>query len=428
MSNQLVGCLLAVLSAAALAQSEAASDFEFSPRASLRTDAWTGSRALDDERGLAAVALWTDGKLRTSGGTVVWNGWLRDQTKAADEPYADSRRGRVRELYWRHSFGAVGVRAGRLMPAWGRADGLNPTDNLSARDFTLLAPEDADLRFGHEGAQFDLALPRQMGTLNATWFANASSHRIPLVRSPGVSYAVQPPPHRSQWALQWDISRDGIDGSLSYFNGHDLLPDLELATITATGVQIALRNARTQVWGADLSVQRGAVVWRAEAAYARPHERNADSFAHKRASLWLVGGPEWNSGDWTVGTQVVWQWVRDFQKPDIVPNPIVRAVAWRQAATANQIAAQQAGFTLRVARRVWNDTLLLETSLLQQWAVRDGDSHQAAGLWRAKLAYAVNDHCNVQLGHELPFGPERSQLGQLKDNRLAYVQVRFSFY
>ena len=40
------------------------------------------------------------------------------------------------------------VRAGRQIIAWGRADGLNPTDNLTGEDLTLLAPDDDDRRLG----------------------------------------------------------------------------------------------------------------------------------------------------------------------------------------------------------------------------------------------------------------------------------------
>lgn len=409
----------------AQAQSESGADsaLSWSPRASLRTDAWSSSRSLDDRHDLFAAALWSDGKVRSDLGTWVWNGWLRTQS-----PQLDSHHGRVRELYWRQAFGPIDVRAGRLMPAWGRADGLNPTDNLSARDYTLLAPEDADLRSGRNGAQIDFTLPRNAGQLIAYWLAQGASHHIPLTPIQGVTYRIYAPPPRDSYALKWDFSRDGMDASLSYYDGTDLMPDLSLAALSFTGVDIALRNARTMVWGADLSVQRGAVVWRAEAAYARPRvEMGVDEFAHKKPSFTVVGGPEWTGGGWTVGTQAVWQWVRDFRSPDDIANPLLRDIAWRQAATANQVAAQQGGLTLRLARRALNDNLLLETTLLSLWPMQDEESRQAAGVWRTKVDYALDDHWNLQLGHERLFGPPHSQTGQLIKNRLAYVQLRRSF-
>lgn len=419
----LAPCALAAMAQDSSAAAPEDSAWSWSPRASLRTDVWSSSRALDDEHDLFAAALWTDGKVRSDFGTLVWNGWLRAQS-----PRLHSRREQVRELYWRQAFGAVDVRAGRLMPAWGRADGLNPTDNLSARDYTLLAPEDADLRSGRNGAQIDFTLPRDAGQLSAYWLAQGDSHRIPLTPLQGVTYRVNEPPPRDSWALKWDFSREGMDASLSYYDGTDLMPDLSLAALSFTGVDIALRNARIAVWGADLSVQRGALVWRAEAAYMRPRiEDNTDEFAHKRPSFTVVGGPEWSGGGWTVGTQALWQWVRDFRSPDEIANPLRRDIAWRQAATANQVAAQQGGLTLRLARRAFNDNLLLETTLLSLWPVQDAASHQGSGVWRSKIDYALDDHWNLQLGHERLFGPPHSQTGQLIKNRFAYVQLRRSF-
>ncbi len=402
------------------------SSLSWSPRASVRTDVWSSSRSLDDQHDFFAAALWADGKVRSDWGTWVWNGWVRAQS-----PGLNSQRERVRELYWRQAFGPVDVRAGRLMPAWGRADGLNPTDNVSARDYTLLAPEDADLRAGRNGAQIDFALPHAAGqssALSVYWLAQGDSHRIPLTRIEGVTYRIQAPPTRDSWALKWDYSREGMDGSLSYYDGTDLMPDLSLAALSFSGIDIALRNARVTVWGADLSVQRGAIVWRAEAAHARPRvEEGVGEFAHKRPAFTVVGGPEWSGGGWTVGTQAVWQWVRGFRSPNGIVNPIARDVAWRQAATANQVAAQQGGVTVRLARRALNDNLLLETTLFALWPVQEANSHSSSGVWRSKMDYALDDHWNLQFGHERLFGPPYSQTGQLIKNRLAYVQLRRSF-
>lgn len=420
--RRMVIALAVAAACSAHAQSDSSVSLSLTPRASLRTEVWSSTRSLDDQSDVLAASLWTDGKLRSDLGTLVWNGWLR-----AQDPRGDSRRERVRELYWRHALGAVDVRAGRLMLAWGRADGLNPTDNLSARDYTLLAPEDADLRLGRNGVQVDTTLPGDAGVVSATWLAQGASHRIPLTPLPGVTYRIEAPARRNSWALKWDFTREGMDGSVSYYEGTDLMPDLRLASMSFTGVEVALCNARTTVWGADLSVQRGAVVWRAEAAYARPRVNSADDFAHKRPAFTVVGGPEWSGGGWTVGTQAVWQWVRDFRSPNTVADPMARDMAWRQAATANQVAAQQGGLTLRLARRAWNDTLLLETTVLALWPVREREGQQPSGIWRSKLDYALDDHWNLQLGHERPFGPAHSQTGQLIQNRLAYVQLRRSF-
>ena len=56
--------------------------------------------------------------------------------------------GELREAFVDVRLGRLDLRAGRQIIAWGRADGVNPTDNLSGQDLTLLVPDDDDRRLG----------------------------------------------------------------------------------------------------------------------------------------------------------------------------------------------------------------------------------------------------------------------------------------
>lgn len=57
----------------------------------------------------------------------------------------------LRELYasynWDQTFY---LDVGRQIVVWGRADGINPTDNLSPRDYTRLVPDETDQRLGND--------------------------------------------------------------------------------------------------------------------------------------------------------------------------------------------------------------------------------------------------------------------------------------
>jgi hypothetical protein len=381
---------------------------------SLRSDVWSGSRQLDDAGGLAQASAWGSAKLDLdAAGTVAGSGWLREQSR---KDY-DTPRGRVRELYWRYNKEPVELRIGRQMVVWGRADGVNPTDNLSPRDFTLLAPEDGDLRYGNEVTQ--LIGNTGIGNFSGLFFPHAASHTIPLPPQPNVSYAVEKP-HQSQWALKWEASGNGIDGSLSYFNGIDPMPDLNPGDLGPGGVTIAVRNHPARILGGDLSLSHNGVIWRAEAAWMQTDSTGSDDFIHKKPQVSLVAGPEWTLGDnTTFGIQGTLQRVIGFQNPDTISEPITREIAWRQAATSNQFSATQTGLTWRLARRWWNDTLLTETSGVAVW--RSG-----SGVWRTKADYALNDHWYLQAGTDYYFGPEHSFFGQLSKNRLLYVQLRYS--
>ncbi len=383
---------------------------------SLRSDVWNGSRRLDDKKGVVQTDVWTETKLNLkAAGTLSGSGWLRAQATA--DP--DGPRGRLRELYWRYNQGPLVLKLGRQIVAWGRADGINPTDNLAPRDFTLLTPEDGDQRHGNEAAQ--LSIDTGIGNFIGLWFPRAASHAIPLEARPDVSYTISDPPRKPQWAVKWEAGSEGMDGSLSYFHGVDPMPDLILDGLTPSGIHVVLRNQPVRIVGGDISLAHGNMVWRAEAAWMQTGSTGPDDFSHKKPQLWLVAGGEWNfNHGTTLGFQAILQHVQDFRSPDTIAEPIAREIAWRQAAISNQTSASQGGLTWRLASRWWNDTLTAETSGVVMWP-----SH--SGIWRTKLDYAIDDHWHVQTGTDYYFGPRHSFFGQLDKNRLLYVQLRYGW-
>lgn len=382
---------------------------------SVRGDAWSGSRQLDDNNGVAQAAVWARARFDLeAGGALVGSGWLSTQGAAGP----GRPRSRLRELYWRCGLGPVEFKLGRQMTIWGRADAINPTDNLAPRDYTLPAPDDGDQRHGNLAAQVNAATG--IGHVTGLWFPRAASHTIPLAAQPHVSYIGGRPAH-SQWAVKWDAGGDGLDGSLSYFHGFDPMPDLVPGGMGPGGVNVLLRNQAVRTAGGDFSLARGNIVWRAEAAWMRTGSSGADDFTHKKPQLWLVAGGEWSFGHGTtLGIQTVLQHVRGFQSPDAIADPVAREIGWRQAATSNQTSAMQRGLTWRLAGRWWNDTLTAEIN-----GVVMKPSH--SGLWRTKLGYAIDDHWQVQAGTDYYFGPEKSFFGQLDKNKLVYVQLRYGW-
>jgi hypothetical protein len=404
--------LFALLSKGALAQQA------LDANVSLRTEAWSGNRLLDDQGPLAAASAWASIKLPLGSerefGELVGRGWLRSSTQKDG-----SAAGRLRELYWTHQLGPVSMRLGRQMMVWGRADGVNPTDNLTPSDFTLPTPEDGEQRHGKLG--LSAKLPAGPGLLTVAWFAHAASHTIALPPMPGLRYTVERPPRRPQTAVKWDATLGDIDGSLSYVDGTDLWPDLNIAGVSASGVEVLLRNQRARILGADISTTRNGVVWRAEAAWLRPSSDGPQDFRHKKPQLWAVGGGEWTlPSGLTLGLQASAKQVFDFVAIDTIADPISRAVAQRQAAVAGQTARRQLGLIWRVAQRVHDDKLSLEASGIVLGPPRNG-------LVRVQADYAWSDDVHLRAGAVSSFGSPDTQLGQLKANALVYLQLRFGF-
>lgn len=381
---------------------------------SLRTALWSGSRRLDDQSATSVVSAWGRANFKSDSlGSVSADGWIGRSSPGA-EP-----RSRLRELYWSYQAERMQLKIGRQMNVWGRADGINPTDNLTPHDYTLLTPEDGDQRHGRDAVQADLEL--DAGHVFGWWSPSAAGNTVPLPALAGVRYLAPTATDTRQWALKWELNHDGIDGSLSYYHGSDLMPDMMIAGVDAQGWIVAQRNHPSRVLGADFSLSSNSVIWRAEAAYSRTDSAGPDDFNHKKPQLRLVGGPEFSFGSTTtLGLQAVWQKVSDFSSPDRVAQPLLREQAWQQSALSNQTSANQAGFTWRLASRWWNDTLLAETS----GALITTDS---SGVWRTKLSYALDDHWSLRAGSDAYFGPSHSFYGKLAMNRVLYAQLRYGF-
>jgi hypothetical protein len=387
---------------------------------SLRADAWTGDRSLTDRHGIGTVSLWGHARVDADGwGRIVGDGWLRAQS--ADD---GSRRGLVRELYWRNTWGPVDMALGRQRVIWGRADGLNPTDNLAPRDLTLLAPDDGDLRHGNDGATATVTLP--VSTVSLSWFPRIHGNTIPLQPIPGVRY-VQFAPEAGQWAVRWEHAGHGnIDASVSYVSGLDPMPDLMFGGLSPAGLDVHLRNQGLRVLGADLSMVRNGVIWRAEIATTRTDSQGPADFTHKKPQTWFVGGGEWRlAEDTTLGLEATLLHVKDFGNPDDTLAGPLRDLAWRQLAISGQTAPTLAGVVWRVARRLRNDTVALEANGASMWPMGGGGS--GSSVWRLRADVALDDHWHLLFGGDLYLGPTYSLFGQLRDNSLAYVQVRRGF-
>jgi hypothetical protein len=380
---------------------------------SLRADAWSGDRELTDEHGIGAASVWGSARLDGgSAGQLVGNGWVRAESGGAHQ-------GRLRELYWRSSVGPVDVKLGRQVIAWGRADGLNPTDNLTPRDYTLLVADDGDARYGNEAA--NVAVTTGLGVVSAIWFPRAAHSTIPLLALPGVHYMREARGHRAQWAAKWELAGDGIDGALSYFSGADPMPTLVPGGFSPAGIEVLLHHEQVRVVGADLSLVRNSTVWRAEAAWTRTDSSGPSDLSHKKPQLWLVAGAEWELGAGaTLGLQAALQHVDDFASPDQLAPGIARDFAWRQAATSAQTSRNQGGMVWRVAQRALNDNLLAELSGVAMWPSKNG-------LARARISYSLSDHVQLHTGIDHYYGKEHSFFGQLRANQTAYVQLRYGF-
>lgn len=140
-------CLAATVFIAAGATGEARAE-EITFGGLLRTYYYSSSRELDRRDHLYGASLEPKLDLRFSPEAAIH----AEGRLIAQHPWKDSDAS-LREGYLDLAVNDADFRLGKQIVKWGRADTINPTDNLTPSDYTLLYPEDDDLKTGIPAAK-----------------------------------------------------------------------------------------------------------------------------------------------------------------------------------------------------------------------------------------------------------------------------------
>lgn len=369
---------------------------------------WSGSRMLDGDRGLPATSLWLKGQRAVGESRVVAEGWLRSE----DLRRGGRKEGQLREAFLVTTVGNVDLRVGRQVLVWGRADQINPTDNLTPRDYTLLVPEAGDDRLGTHAVQVQPRFGEV--SVTATWLPRFRPSVTPIPDA----IEKQIPRSARQLALKVDSSGGGgIDWSVSWFSGFDLTPSLALR---ATGGAEA-RYPRISVIGGDFAVPLGRVGLRGEFAYTRTEDREGTDPLKKNPFLFgVLGADRTFLAYLNVNFQYYVYCVSRYSDPREIADAGLRGLAVSQAALAHQVDRVEQGIALRVSNKWWNETLEAELAAVLAFG---GRGH----IVKPKVVYAVNDHLRLTVGADVYRGRSDAAYGLLEHNSVAYGELRFYF-
>jgi hypothetical protein len=386
-------------------------------KASLRGGAWTHDRDLGDAGPVAVASL----RLRAAP--------RAGKIDAFAEAYVQGDsvrgfRGDAVEAWARLTAGNLELRGGRLIPVWGRADRLNPSDVLSSRDYTLLVASDDEQRRGSAMVQARLGLGAL--TLDAYWLPEFRGNVFPIDRRlPGVVILPDATPHdAAQFALKLDRSGGRVDWSLGWFHGIDRTRDFVAVAVppgSPAGTLAAVQQQfpRVDVFTADAAGTWGRIGWRAEIAWSRYRGRD-DPYA-KNDNLWLVAGFDTTlAGGINLNLQYSFRRIFDYSDPRAIANPLVAAVAAQSAAVNNQLDETQNGVTVRIAKKWLEDTLDSEIS-----GIVFAETGDAA--IRPKLTYAIDDRVRITVGGDVFLGPALSYFGRVRRLSAFYVQIARGF-
>jgi hypothetical protein len=383
--------------------------------ATLRAAVSSSNRLLDDREPVAPLSVALRARMPLhEGSRLVFDAEVGNRAQAGA-----SRLAALREAYaeWRSQHFDLG--AGRQVLAWGRADGINPTDYFGARDYTRMVAEDDEQRRGVDVMR--LRWHGSVGTLQAVLEPSFTPTVIPSRSRAGVQVqrGVRGD-RRLSWALKYDIEGSAYDASLSYYDGLERLPDLTPLGMAGTALLLGEVHPRVQTLGADVATTLGGWALRAEMAFMQTPDREGDApFVRNRQLQVVLGAEHRLPDDLVIYGQLFAKRVLGFRSADVLADPTQAALARAGMAVVDQASARRAGLSVRLTKR-WSETWSAEITVLAAWPQRDA-------IWRPRLVMRPDDHWRWTLGADVFRGPATSTFGQLRDNSNATLGVERFF-
>lgn len=381
---------------------------------SLRGAAWNIPKNPDGNPNIGIGEAWLKAAPRIGDATLAMEGWVRD----TDVVHAGKTSSMLREGYLSFSSGNADFRIGKQIIVWGRADQLNPTDNLTPRDYTLYIPDVDDQRFGAMALKSTYNFSAV--SLTGVWLPYFHPNKLPLPPVPGIVYS-EAVPRGNQFALKLEQTGRSVDWSVSYYGGFDQNPDLSIGAPVPGAMSLLLQHHRIRVLGADAAGTAGRFGLRAEAAYTWTEDDAGQNPFVKNPFFYGVAGGDRTFFEYlNVNLQFFVRQVSNYSDPNAIADPAARSVAIQQAVVSNQLDRVQHGASLRIGDKWLNETLEAEVAGVVNFTRHDY-------LLRPRLAYAFDDHWKGTLGAYRYRGNANTFFGLLKDRSGAFAEVRYGF-
>ncbi len=134
-------------------------------------------------------------------------------------------------------------------------------------------------------------------SLNLVWLAGFKPSDLPWPQDAPPVQDIKPSNSAKQWAIKLDTVRDNYEGSLSYFDGYDVLPSAAFISAAAPN-EIFLAHDRIKVLGGDFAAPVGRFVMRGEVAHTDTEAPQDGAVFSLRPQTYAVAGGEHTFGEY----------------------------------------------------------------------------------------------------------------------------------
>ncbi|NLE02474.1 MAG: hypothetical protein GX640_21635, partial [Fibrobacter sp.] len=338
----------------------------------------------------------------------------------------------IREAWASVSKGPLDVKVGRQIVSWGRADALNPTNNITPKNETVLSSEFDDTRLGNELLQVKTKFG--ISSLQGIWIPNYRADVLPLSgadipssitigksKYPDLSFK------NGGYAFRYELTHSLIDGSLSYFNGYATLPGFDFF-MDQNGLILIPHAYRMQAMGADFSTAVKSIGLRGEAALKYPVNNYKNSVYIPNPFAQYVFGIDKSIANVTFLLQYSGLYVLDFNK---IPVPVLKNPddLMSQYYYAAQIAAKEIKEINRLFTGTTDRASHSITGNIQLSSLYETLHFKLAGMYNfttkdfavnPSVSYDIADAINISIGGRYIDGPKES-LNAMVSNLLSFA-------
>ncbi len=338
----------------------------------------------------------------------------------------------LREAYVNSYLGNFSLRLGHQIVVWGRADGFNPTNNITPQNMIARSTDEDDRKDGN----ILLRSFYDLGVVNFEfiWVPKYAPSVLPIDLFPlpanvemGSIVLPEAKIENSSLALKTGAVLGPFDGSVSWFRGYMPMPGIALSSAYLNEtksiiVVISQKPYMMNVFGADFSTTVGSFGLRGEFAYRNPTDDPTlrDNIYIPNPDFQYVLGADRSIGDFSVIVQYIGRYVQDFEKLEPTGSSMDELELINRMIASQQDEISHSVF-IRPALSLFHETCRME--LLGYYNITTEE-----WLLRPCVSYDLADALTLKVGGERYCGPEGTLFGNIKDAlSSAFVELKVSF-
>ena len=287
----------------------------------------------------SSISSWLDYDAHSDSGFGVRAiGQVDGFLKSIENPGHASVRGRIREAYGSFLGQGIEIRLGQQIIPWGKSDGVNPTDYFTAKDYTLLNPDEEVRRIGAPSLNVSYTPKDGASPITVQVVVQATHPETRLLIPDSAvpanlhfsKYGDSPGPFGATGAeagvkLAWQSAT--FDASISAFRGYSHFPQY---VFNSTTLSVAPIRPLESAVGGDASFTLGNQIIRLETALLMPDNGKSTDPLSGIVEPWhwdsVLGVERPLGDDFRIQLQVLYRWHLNYSTAAATGSPSLDAI------------------------------------------------------------------------------------------------------